>query len=452
MKKILTAALLAVILCLVAFAAFRFRENYELQLQQDRQNQKNIYVNPAPPDPEKLQQQGISSFTSRLPLIMLDTRGQKLEGREFIPAKAAVFDGSSNDIQGSPDIVLNARLRLRGSSPELGEKKQYRLNLVKNSRKKKPLNYGLLGMEEDDSWVLAGPYQDSSRMRNALACGLAGEMLRWAPDSRLCELFIDGQYQGIYLAVEAVTPDKNRLNLSKFGLLSGSCPYIARRENPDPGDIWVETRYSPIPQKPLVIKYPDQPTQRQLQWIQKDLEDLERVLYSDRFADPEYGYCRYLDTQNFIDTLILSELAMNPQLGGDSCYCYRNLEGKLCLTVWDFNRSFNNSSYPLPEDQWIACRDGWFQRLVQDRGFVQQMEQRYLELRQGVLSEEAIFARIDEMDRTLREAADRDAQRWGQQEDLETYDQAVENLKATISRRLAFMDGGFPALYQGCVN
>ena len=48
--------------------------------------------------------------------------------------------------------------------------------------------------------------------------------------ARFVELFVDGEYQGVYLAVEPVTNGESRLRLSKFGLLSGETAYIVSRD------------------------------------------------------------------------------------------------------------------------------------------------------------------------------------------------------------------------------
>lgn len=52
----------------------------------------------------------------------------------------------------------------------------------------------------------------------------------------ILQSFLDGNYKGVYLAVEPVTNGESRLRLCKFGLLSGQTAYIISRERTDSQD------------------------------------------------------------------------------------------------------------------------------------------------------------------------------------------------------------------------
>lgn len=468
MKRVLSAVLLMVMLALVITVSLRIRVKHAWDLSQVKPEDVQVQQeNPAKPDLDSLRELGIYPFVSNLPVIMLDSDSHNMAASSTSYGKIAIYDHGEkgNDITGNPNVVLNTEIRLRGVNGDLREKKQYRLKFVEENHRKKHA-YPLMGMAENDTWILHGPYDDKSLIRNHLAYSLSRDIMYWAPDSRLCEVFVDGKYEGVYLAAEAVSADRGRLNLSKFGLLSGTCSYIAIREKPDAGELVLRTyaEQSGAAEGPLVLKYPSQPSRAQKKWVQKDLRKFEEALYTESFADPDLGYPKYIDVDNFVDCLIMNELAMNPNAGGSSSYIYKNLEGQMRLSVWDYNHSFDNSKNPKPQDQWIASQSGWFQRLVQDRNFVSRMEARYQELRQGPLSEEALMARIDEAALSLEGAADRNFIRWeevfdklmlkGGEWDRNPYShqEAVNSLKRTVSQRLQFMDTGFTALYAGCVN
>ena len=83
------------------------------------------------------------------------------------------------------------------------------IKIIKNSAKK----VSLAGMGANSEWVLNGPYLDKTLIRNKLVYDLARELNGWAPDTRFVELFVDGKYQGVYLAVEPVTNGESRLRL-----------------------------------------------------------------------------------------------------------------------------------------------------------------------------------------------------------------------------------------------
>ena len=57
-------------------------------------------------------------------------------------------------------------------------------------------------MEED--WTLHGPYGDRSFMRNVLAMHLANKQGNYASRTRFVELFINGDYEGLYVMMEKI--------------------------------------------------------------------------------------------------------------------------------------------------------------------------------------------------------------------------------------------------------
>ena len=74
----------------------------------------------------------------------------------------------------------------------------------------------LLGLPAENDWVLNAPYSDKTLMRNALAYGLAAATGQYAPRTKFCELLLNGQYQGVYLLVEKIKRDKDRVDVQKF--------------------------------------------------------------------------------------------------------------------------------------------------------------------------------------------------------------------------------------------
>ena len=108
----------------------------------------------------------------------------------------------------------------------------------------------------------------------------------------------------------------------------------------------------------------------------------------------------------------------------------------------------------------------WFDRLLQDRAFVDRINERYQELRQGSLSDEHIQQILDNGLETLGDAVDRNYCVWvysfmhnmlndedGEPtRDVHSYEEALQQLTTTIEERLAFMDQHMGDLYAGCVN
>ena len=249
------------------------------------------------PKKDDLEYYGIGAFETNLPVVHISTDGQRISKENKIWAKVAVTDADENgkprSIMETPDWEAAIMLNYRGaSSYSWFDKKQYRMKFYKKQGSDKAKDYEFLGMGKNSEWVLNGPFLDKTMVRNRLVYGLGREIFEWAPDCRYLELFVDGEYQGVYLAVEPVTNGESRLRLCEFGLASGETAYIVKRDRSDteekPLDVY--GHYAGKTNNELFIDYPtgNDITDRQREWITKDIDHFERVLYGENFADPEY--------------------------------------------------------------------------------------------------------------------------------------------------------------------
>jgi len=71
-------------------------------------------------------------------------------------------------------------------------------------------------MPTENDWILSAPYYDRCMIRNVLVYRIARQMGWWAPRTRFCELVLNGNYQGVYVLMEKIKPDKNRLNIKRM--------------------------------------------------------------------------------------------------------------------------------------------------------------------------------------------------------------------------------------------
>lgn len=472
MKKIIVTVLMILLVLITALLG-------EVLLSQG-QNNKMIQAldevgrteNPAPVDLDNLKELGMEPFVSNLPVLMIDTRDQQIVREEMRTVSIAVYDDAKgkNDIMGSATKVLEAGLKLRGASSYNFDKNQYRLKFYRNE-KLKPLYYGLLGMAEGSEWVLHGPFLDHTLLRNYFMYTLSRETMDWAPDCRFLELFVDGHYQGVYLAVEPVTVGPHRLNLSEYGLLSGATPYVVARDRKGTQVHAIDTFAirNGLAGNEMGIRYPSKTdlTETQKDWIERDISRFEEVLYSDAFADPSRGYAKYIDVDSFADYVILNEISINQDAGNLSTYIYKDLDGKLKLAVWDFNNSFNNYQwFPRDIDEFYMPDNYWFDRLLKDRAFVDRVVSRYGELRKSILSKDHMNEVLFEGRDLLGPAIERNFQRWGYtfynpmiavDEDTpdrnpENYAEAFNRLLQTMHQRAAFLDAHIEDLYRNCIN
>lgn len=423
-----------------------------------------------PLDLEHLDFYGLDPFDTSLPVVYIDTGGQQIEKENKTWAQVGVLNGDGSqgerNILEPPEEAGAATIKMRGASSYSGfEKKQYRLKFYKKQGGNNARDVGFLGMADHSEWVLNGPYLDKTLLRNRLLYGLAREIFEWAPDTRYFELFLNGRYQGVYLAVEPVTVGAGRLNLSEYGLLSGETSYIVKRDR-------IGTEGEPLntygtaqgkTNNRLYLDYPSEKraTEAQREWIERDISRLERSLYGGVGGRPSPEYRQYIDLDNFVDYFIFNEVCMNRDGGNLSTYAYQDLGGKLKLAVWDYNNSFDNYQwFSTSPEEWLTLNNSWFEQLVKDRVFVDRVQERYRELRRGPLSQAHIDELIARYQAELGDAVERNYAVWGcafddtftnePQRELHSYQEAMDQLTRTIRDRLAFLDRRLTDLYRWC--
>lgn len=416
----------------------------------------------AAPDEETLKYYDLGKFSTTLPVIYMNTKGQKILKENAIWGNIALLDRNeeAQSIFSVPNSIYRATIKYRGaSSYSKFDKKQYRIEFYKNN-KDSTKKVSLAGMGANSEWVLNGPYLDKTLIRNKLVYDLAGELNGWAPDTRFVELFVDGKYQGVYLAVEPVTNGESRLRLAEFGLLSGETAYVVNRDRIDTGTEEIETwgKTKGHTYNALYIRYPSKNkiTKKQKEYIKNDISEFEQVLYGKNFSDKRIGYQAYIDMDNWVDYFIINEFAMNYDAGNLSTYVYKELGGKLQLAAWDFNNGFDNYQWFHTEtDRLYTVENSWFDRLWQDESFKEHVCERYGQLRKTTLSDEHIAEKIASYQAELGAAVDRNFKVWGysfdenllvgtgkdgRSRDIGSYEEAMQQLTDTIRERLAYLD------------
>lgn len=412
-------------------------------------------------------------FSSHLPIVLIETNGQTIKEEENIWSTITVVDnkGGKNYLDDKYDFQTASTLKYRGSSSITFAKKQYRFEFFEEKGSTKKNKISVMGMVEDVDWVLNGPFLDRTLMRNRLLYGVSREIMDWAPDTRYCEVFLDGVYKGVYLMVESVKVSDSRINLKDFSLINGETAYMLERELAGSEDNVINGfgTYSGKTYHELSIRYPSQENLNPIQkeWIRKDISEFERVLYSKQFDDMENGYYKYIDIDSFVDYYLINEFAMVNDAGYLSTIVYKDLGGKLKMAVWDFNNAFNNyTSTVIDSNEFRVYDNNWFERLLQDRRFTEKVVKRYHELRKSILSDEHLFKTIDNTVLYLGDAVDRNFQVWGytfnerllpndkdgRSRDPKNYKEAIKMLKEEIADRGKFLDENIETLYQYAIN
>lgn len=371
-----------------------------------------------------------------LPVIVIDSYGAGKPNREYFDSATMIFEpgsGGTTSLAETPAVATRAGFRLRGQSSSTFEKTPYRLEFWDNDDD--DADYPVLGMPADSDWVLRGPFPDKALIREALVYDLGREMGLHAPRYAFVEFYLntdggpvgDDDYMGLYMIVETIKNSKNRLDLKQLRENDTTLPRITG------GYIWkFEWMSAEEPTLPctgpqatcwnyleVVDPSPLQPEQRD--WLRNHIQEFHDVLRAPNFADPDTGYRAYIDVGSFIDQLIINELSRDMDAYVRSAYFYKDRDSKIFAgPLWDYDLTFgvggffqNNQTagWQYQQTRQPMAND-WFNQLLRDPAFVNEVKSRWQELRRGLLSDTSLRNRIDALARPLTNAAQRNFQRW----------------------------------------
>lgn len=222
------------------------------------------------------------------------------------------------------------RIRGRGNSTwEWYDKKPYKFKLDQKSK--------LLGMEKAKDWNLLANYRDVTDMMNALAFETARLMgMPNTNHTRFVEVFLNGEYIGLYQLTEKIEVDDNRVDIDRD---EGVLFSLDADDGPTHSPSATDNCWSEVFRLPLCMKYPDEPTYDQLQALRTDFARLEHAI-----QDCDYAMADSLmDMSSFIGMLQLHEYLYNVEIDAPrSMYVYRDKDGKFTFgPVWDWDAGFD---------------------------------------------------------------------------------------------------------------
>jgi hypothetical protein len=367
-------------------------------------------------------------FSSPLPVIVMDSFGVDVEsggtdasgGRPFRPIYAAVFDkdpvSGRVSLSAVPSFQSRGGAHMRGESSSGFGQKSYAWEIW--DERNQDRDDSVLGLPAESDWILHGPWSDKTLMRNYLVYSTMNEA---RPDylgsrTRFVEVIFNqranqpvayGDYRGVYLLVEKIKRNKNRVNIEKINprvtdsnLVSGG--YIFKTDKSSPGSTaWTTPRGVSIQSHD-----PEAFSAVQTRYLTAYLTNFEGALASASFADPVKGYAAWIDVSSFIDAQWWVEISKQVDGYVFSTYYHKDRGGKMRAgPLWDFNISLGNANYATGEvpTGWLYDESGtgalagglWYPSLHRDTEYRLRTFDRYWELRQGVWSTASLMARIE---------------------------------------------------------
>ena len=440
--------------------------------------------------------------SSEIPYIVIETRGISILNEPKIPAEMNIYVHKAK-IQSA-----NIGIEYRGSTSfRISNKKSFGIETWDAGGNDIDVAFFDFPMEED--WILMGHIVnldqgyilDRTLMYHYLGYQLFRKMGRYASRSKFVELEINGNYQGIYVFMEKLKRDKNRIDIQTMSpadidpeTITGG--YILKIYKTAVGDLNIDqpleyfehnwdddARYTSDisfrsqydingdfldfdpydpPYHPnqyletyFLYEYPkaENITDAQKDYIQGYIHDFETALLTDDFTTEIRTYTDYIDLGSFVDYFIINEVCRNVDAYRLSTYLYKDRGGKLNMgPIWDMNIGYDSGDR-VPLDDWVinynqfVSMDAWMMpfwwpRLMEDPIFRSALKTRWTGLRSGVLSTDELLNIVDQTAGYLQEngAVTRNYTIWDAGLGVD-YESSIESLKSYLESRTQWMDG-----------
>lgn len=404
---------------------------------------------------------------STLPLLVITTNGNAdIQDEPKVAAHLGIINNEGLNNLGDTynGYDSNIAIEIRGASSQSFPKKNYgfetRLPDGNNN------NISLLGMPEENDWVLHGPYSDKSLLRNVLAYHVGTKTGEYTPRTQLCELYINGDYRGVYMLTEKIKRDKNRVDIANLKPedvagkeLTGG--YILQIDRDD-GDITTDGWWSNSqPSKFYAHHIPNaediQPLQQE--FIKSFITSFETTMASTNYDE---DYTDFVDRNSWVNYFLATEIGKHIDAYKLSFYMHKKKStngGKLHFgPLWDFNLGFGNFDFVCSPDPqgWTyefqgTCDNAhpfWVKKMTDIPEVSNQINCRWQELRAGAWHTDSLMQFLDDRLAEMGDASDRNFERWPVLGTYvwpndyigETYEEEVTFLKTWLTQRLAWMD------------
>jgi len=381
-----------------------------------------------------------------MPVVAIDTStGYEVQSKtEYIDAGFRIYNCSAFD-----QIDKTVQIRGRGNNTWGYAKKSYK---IKFSEK---VNLLGLGTKSDKVWVLLANVCDQSLMRNHVAFELARSLdgVAFSPASMSVDVYLNGEYRGVYLLAEEIRDSKARVNIDTDGFETQTdIGYLVELSNYASGEVIYPGGRSYKIHSDLSSN--SKVREAQKKYITDYMERCLNALKNGNRAEIE----ALMDISSIVDIYLTEEVVKNLDTGWDNFYLYKEKGGKLFVgPVWDFDLSLGNANEGSEtiDGLFAATRSGsgggspWLYQAMELEWFRELVVERWDEVK---------TTHIDTIPGTVREEGssklrsyERNFVRWpifGTTQNRETetirqlknYTEHYEHLASWIEQRIAWLD------------
>ena len=366
-----------------------------------------------------------------------------------------------------------AKVKWRGGSTNTADKhkRNYKIKTLNEKGKKQEIS--LLGMREDNNWILDAGQIDLFRLRNRIATEIWNDFatkpyyaskepkVKSGVTGKVVEVILNNEYRGIYSLTEAM--DRKELKLKKYD----------DKNQEFHGQLWKVSSWDKATFWDIDKDYDNtQETWHAFETKYPDIDDVNPTDYSplyeaidfvansnDEAFKKEVG--DYFDIPVLIDYQLFQETLKPVDNNGKNMYwgIYDVTKSKkLTLAIWDLDASVGqywqcstplHPNYVLPNTD-LGVKDGFnlYHRLssLNVDNYNEKVANRYHELRKTYFSEENLISKYQGYYNMLVKsgAASREECKWSKDSDIGGYPlnfkSEIEYIKNWIINRLNYLD------------
>ena len=406
------------------------------------------------------------TFTdSNLPIVIIET-----DGHVNIPDEPKVLatmkiiwhqDGSRNymsDVSNPAFLNYDGRIGIerRGSSSQMPQKKPYGLETLMDDDVTNN-NVSILGMPKENDWILNSLAFDQTGMRDVISYEMSENLGQYTPRRVYCEVIINDDYKGLYVFMEKIKADDERVNIDKDG------GHIVQTDRSEGGYYeWeMESNNGGWWADPAVFIHvypkPENITATQHNYIKSVFLGLADKA-GNHNTNIENGIPSIIDVSTFVDFMMLAEFSSNVDVYQLSTYFHKDNGGKLRAgPIWDYNLAYGHDEFGSRSryDVWQFFNNDntgpkFWKDLFDTDEFRCYLAKRWFEITaEGMpLNYNVVCERMDEIDAWISEAIARDNQRWHQ---MQQHASEVNAMKSWIQQRINWLNNNIGS-YNGCDN
>lgn len=292
-------------------------------------------------------------YADDIPTLQLSLNGVTLE---TIHAGTKDIKYPGNDLQITDSIgqvfqYQNVEIKGRGNTTWWQPKRPYQIKFDQKT--------DLFGLGASKKWVLLADTLDDSHIRNSLAFHTANLLdMPYTNQGQYVNLYIDGQYLGLYLLCHKTEIGKSTVNLKNdLGIL------VEMDNLWEPDDEFFVSNYG---KHQILMKDTVSDSEKKqaeaLEDFRQAYNRFERALYANNWE----AIKQEIDVQSFVNYYILYEYSIDIDGLASSFYMYKDGPDDIIHAgpAWDYDLAFSNFRWVTDDLRNMSPYLSWTQRTI----------------------------------------------------------------------------------------